>query len=354
MKSLNNKNSEFNFIRRLTSGRYNSRNDILTGIGDDAAVVQGHADRCYLFTCDAQVEGRHFFKGADGYGVGRRLASVNLSDIAAMGGTPLYALSSLFVPDEYKSGDFLNAVYDGLYDKLACHGAAVVGGNVSGSDQVLAMDLFLVGDILKSQVLNRSDAVSGQLVCVTGTIGDSAAGFKILSDNSIKQFVQSDGVEFVKASDFLIDRHINPTARIDAGQIIASSGFAGACIDISDGLVQDASHIAKASRVNICINQFDVPLSKEYKLCSNIIDDTLFLHGGEDYELLFTVNEKAFETLKERIFNSTGVMIFAIGKVCKNSNEHTNSVAVYDKSGNQLNLFDSGFDHFKSEDSGKI
>jgi thiamine-monophosphate kinase len=348
---------EFEFIRRLTAGRTNAGVDVLAGIGDDAAVVKINDERCLLFTCDAQVEDIHFTSDIDPVVLGRRLAAVNLSDIAAMGGNPLWALSSVFVPGRYAEGDFMDRVYDGLYETLAEFGAAVIGGNVSGAEDKLAMDLFLAGDVIESEVLKRDGAKPGQIICVTGTSGDSSAGLMlILNDKIFKDIRIAQDFAMTGSGRALIKKHLTPKPRISTGTLLARSGAVGACIDISDGLVQDASHIAAAGGVSLLINADSLPVSQDLKRFAEVTAQPrrdLSLFGGEDYELLFTVDADRLSEIIDRVGSECGVAVTAVGTVKSRSesDEYSKSpfagVHVMDASGRVLNLSSGGFDHFK-------
>ncbi|MBN2801847.1 MAG: thiamine-phosphate kinase [Deltaproteobacteria bacterium] len=341
---------EFDFIKRITGRKTITRNDIIKGIGDDAAIVKGKPGRCYLFTCDAQVEGKHFLKGREPYSLGCRLAAVNLSDIAAMGGTPLFALSSLFIPSSYYDGDFMERVYDGLYETLARWNAVVVGGNVSSSNDSLAMDLFLVGDVEEELVLKRSGARTGQLLCVSGNVGDSGAGLKLLLNDSIAKKVKDKNETFF---DLLLKRHLEPQPEIEMGRLLAKSRAVGACIDISDGLIQDAGHLGESSDVFLNIYIDKIPLSDEFINVADCFGEDYMhipLTAGEDYKLLFTIDRERFADIEKAASDLPGCKITVIGEVVsiKNGGEQKNRVAIYNSSGNQVELNSGGFDHFES------
>jgi thiamine-monophosphate kinase len=300
---------EFDLIRRLLSHRRPRRADVLVDAGDDAAAVVTEKGECLLFTCDTQAHGVHFSDSIPPFALGRRLAAVNLSDIAAMGGRPAWALVSLLLP----SGEpvsWTDDMYRGICQELERYDADIVGGNVSATRGPLTMELFLAGQVPVGKVLRRSGARVGDLVCVTGTLGDSAAGLMLTSRPEVS----------VDASvrEVLIHRHWMPSPRVAAGQYLARCGHVSACIDISDGLFQDAGHLATSSGVGITIHLDSLPLSSEARRAGEACGEdavTWALSGGEDYELLFTVPENRVESVLCGLQTGTDTHAARIGVV---------------------------------------
>jgi thiamine-monophosphate kinase len=266
---------EFELIARLAARLKAPRRPGSIGIGDDAALLR-FGDRQLLLTCDIAVEGRHFIRGqmpmAD---VGWRTATANVSDVVACGGLPLCALISLGVPT-----DAPVALYDGLYDGLAeasaHYGFDVLGGNVSGAAEIV-LDIFMVGET--ARFVARSGATPGDLVAVSGTLGDSAAGLQLLA-----RAPASPGEEWLRR------RHVRPRARIDLAEPLREA--ASAAIDISDGLAPELGHLAARSGVRLEIDPARVPCSAELRAFAAARGEDALryaLHGGEDYELLLTL-----------------------------------------------------------------
>ncbi|MBN2527835.1 MAG: thiamine-phosphate kinase [Deltaproteobacteria bacterium] len=331
---MNKSFGEFELIRRLTKGRGIERDDVLKSVGDDAAVIE-ETDRCLLFTCDAQVAGVHFLmERIPPFTLGQRIAAVNLSDIAAMGGQPLWALCSLLL-DKKVATAFYEAVYEGLYDELNRFRVQLIGGNTARSGAGVIADLFVAGEAKKDGVLFRSGARVGDVVCVTGTLGASAAGLHILMN-------AKDGIS---AHPKLVERHFRPTPRVAEGQALAASGVVTACMDISDGLLQDASHIAVASDVQIVIDETLVPVSVELQQFAHALGldgVVMALTGGEDYELMFTTSESDVRQLMQDVWNATGTAVTVVGRVVAADDAQKRVITA---SGRYWNLEKMGFDH---------
>ncbi|MBO8141653.1 MAG: thiamine-phosphate kinase [Firmicutes bacterium] len=271
---------EFGLIDRLR--RYEgSRPGIHTGIGDDAAVVAGRAGWRTLFTADMLVEGVHFLPGTDPYRLGRKAMAVNVSDIAAMGGTPTFAAVSLGVPPDTPVSR-VDKIYQGLYDEAARWQAAIVGGDTVRAP-ALVLNVALLGEAQEGEVLLRSGALVGDRICVTNHIGDAAAGLILLER---PELAVPDGVR-----ERLVLKHLCPSPRVEAGRELAR-GIATAAIDLSDGLAGDLMHICRASGVGAVIDAANLPISDDVRAvaqAAGLDPVSLAISGGEDYELLFTV-----------------------------------------------------------------
>lgn len=259
---------EFGLIERLK--------DVLRSgiIGDDTAPVQ-LGDSLLLLTCDVLLQDRHFKLSYPPSAIGWKAISVNVSDVVANGGMPFYALVSLVLPDmEVK---YIEEIYLGIKRACEFYGCEVVGGNVSKGDK-LCIDIFMIGKA--DRFVGRKGSKVGDGVFVSGTLGDSKAGFELL----LMDKKSYEGFELR-----LIEKHLRPTARIDFVKHI--SKYATASMDISDGLSSDALKLAKASSVKLKLFSEKIPLSKELiSFCKKHGKDPLeyALSGGEDYELLFT------------------------------------------------------------------
>lgn len=277
--------SEFALIDRIASKFRQYKDDVLKGIGDDTAVVKVNKDRCLLYTCDALVSGVHFSeKYSTPYQIGRKAAAINISDIAAMGGKPNHFLVSLFLP-EGTTEKFIDELYKGLSEECSLYDIDIIGGNIAKSNQFI-IDLFLIGEVSPQNLLLRSGAKVGDLVLVTGTLGDSATGLKLLQNPQLN-ISERDKKR-------LISRHLTPTPRIKEGMIIAKSKKATSMIDISDGLSSDLLHICEASQVGVKLFTDKIPVSDSVKI-------DLALNGGEDYELCFTVPAQYVSIVSQKL-----------------------------------------------------
>ena len=266
-------------IQRITA-RLPAPAWVVIGPGDDAAVVEPARGALDVLTTDVQVEGVHFdcrFVPPDA--IGHRALAVNLSDLAAMGARPRAALLSLVLPDRLDV-----AVVDGLLDGLLAlaeaHRIAVVGGNISRSPGPLMVDVTATGTIRRRHILTRAGARAGDGVYVTGTIGDAFVGLQSLQQRADLQLGPCE------------EKYLRPEPRVRAGMLLAGNRAASACMDLSDGLAVSVRQIAAASRVGITIDAAALPIPDgvtRWHAQHGADPVAAALHGGDDYELLFTV-----------------------------------------------------------------
>ena len=326
---------EFGLIARLTAG-LSRRADVLDGVGDDAAVVTLDAGDALVATCDAQVEGTHFrLAYATPFSIGQRALAVNLSDIAAMGATPRYALISLLAPPTLDVA-ILDGIYAGLRHEADRYGVAIIGGNVARNPERLVLDITLLGSGVPRYLLRRSGAQHGDTIFVTGSLGMAAAGLRVLNDDAVRRDLTAAVVATVLAA------QQTPTPRVAAGQWLAHNGVTTAALDISDGLAADLHHLCAASDVGATIDADRIPIDDATVAVAKRIDtpaSELALFGGEDYELLFTANVAAPETLSQALFDATGISATPIGTITA---EHTITLA---RAGTLVPLLSRGWDH---------
>ena len=264
---------EFELIARLVARLPQSPRTIL-GPGDDCAILARSPSRT-LVTIDSMVEGVHFnVRWGTPEQLGARALTVNLSDIAAMGGIPTSCVVNLAVRPGVAMR-ILDRLYAGLRRAARRSGVDVIGGNITSARQ-LSITIALLGDA-PARPLLRSGARPGDEIFVTGTLGDAALGWRILAGK-----VRATGAPRRD----LIARYLAPTARLFAGQCLARLRPVPAAIDISDGLLQDLGHILDRSGVGAEIDPESIPVSKAYRRVMGS-DLALVLGGGEDYELLF-------------------------------------------------------------------
>ncbi len=277
---------EFEFIKQIKKNITYKNAGVIKGIGDDCAIINfEHAKNKFLIvTADSLFEDVHFkkkyFKPLE---IGARAMAVNISDICAMGGIPLYAIVSIGYPAKEKQ-DLINNLYKGIIEYGTNYGIEVVGGDIISADKIF-ISITLIGEVEKEKVLRRDTAKAGDIIFVTGVLGDSYSGLKILSrrkNNQIKDF------EYIP-----IKRHILPVPRYIEGRMLAESDLLNSCIDVSDGIVNDVTRVAEESGLGAEIYAETLPVSPSaYCVAMKYRDDPLdyALYGGEDYELLFTVS----------------------------------------------------------------
>ncbi len=279
-------------------------NRVIIGIGDDAAVIEERGDLEMIVCCDLTVEGVHFRLG-DPFMMGRKSLAVTLSDIAAMGGRPQYALVSLAIPPA-SSSEFIDRLFDGLCDMARWADVAIIGGDTSRSPGPMFIDTIVMGECLKGQAVRRSGARPGNLIYVTGALGASALGLRLLEQ----------GLSFDVADELqkqAIMKHLDPEPRCAFGRAIGLANLATAMIDVSDGLSVDLNHILEESRCGAIIDAPAIPVAESARV---IAEDALqlALHGGEEYELLFTARAEDHE----KILNCSamvGLSVTHIGEI---------------------------------------
>ncbi len=327
---------EFGLIARLTAGLPPSP-DVIAGVGDDAAILDIGSNDVLVATCDVQVEDTHFrLRGITPHDIGRRALAVNLSDIAAMGARPRFALISLLVPPTLDVA-VLDGIYAGLREEAARFDVALVGGNIARNAERLIIDITLLGTGTRNRLLRRNSAKPGDMVMVTGSLGSAAAGLLVLEDGQLAAKVAPENLVGVLAA------QRTPTPRVAAGQWLAQHAVTTG-IDVSDGLAADISHICEASRVGVQIEAESLPIQPETATVAALAGQdpqNLALFGGEDYELLFTVPTDRAHALARELFDATGVKATAIGTICMGS-----AITLF-REGKPSPLPSTGWDHLR-------
>lgn len=269
------------------------------GIGDDCAVMPQKSGMETLVSTDMLIEGTHFLMDdISAYRLGWKSAAVNISDIAAMGGRCTGSFLSFALPKGL-SQEWTDEFFRGYKEISSLYGCPLLGGDTTYSPDRLCISVTVTGEAPAGKSVKRSNAAIGDLICVTGNLGDSGCGLKIILEGSGRD----------ADAEKLIARHYLPMPRVKEGMEIAAAG-ASAMMDISDGIGSDLRHIIESSGVGAEIDTSMIPLSNELKSkCAEYGWDPLELaiSGGEDYELLFTISE---ENAKKIDFNH-----FVIGKI---------------------------------------
>lgn len=262
----------------------------IQGIGDDCAVLPQKEGQETLVSTDMLVEGSHFLlEDIDARQLGWKSAAANFSDIAAMGGRPVCSFLALALPGNLPEG-WTERFLDGYREISEKYGFPLLGGDTTASKDRLCICVTVLGKAPEGGSLKRSGARPGDLVCITGTVGDSAAGLYAI----LHSVPREDEVPY------LIDRHYMPTPRINEGIILAGTQGVHSMMDISDGIGSDIRHIMEESGVGVEIDLNSIPLSRELqRFCSRLdLDPRDFaVDGGEDYELLFTADPAAEASL---------------------------------------------------------
>ena len=299
---------------------------LLVDTGDDTAVWETGKAR-ELFTTDTMVEGVHFTRETiPWHDLGWKSIASNVSDVASMGGVPAYALITLGLPPETEVKD-LEALYAGMLELAGQFGVAIVGGDMVRSP-VVFITVSLTG-IMKDEPMLRTNARPGDLVAVTGYVGGSGAGLRLM-----EQFPHETG----DAADYLRNCHRRPLPAVSAGRLLADSGITTA-MDVSDGLFDDLSKLSRASGVSARVRADRVPVNQHVR--RRFPDDwlELALGGGEDYVLLFAGPRPKVEAAVASLGDGAAV----IGEIEEGEPGH---IAVMAASGEEISLAAHGWDHF--------
>lgn len=292
---------EFGLINRI-SGKVEKGTGVITGIGDDAAVTVLTPGMQLVTSTDMLLEDVHFrLSWHSPYLLGRKSLAVSISDIAAMGAIPRWALLSIALPAGTKL-DFVEEFSRGFLSMAAEYGISLIGGDTCSSGNGFIISVTIMGEQFPDRIIRRSGAKAGDDIWVTGTLGDAAMGLRILEGADpahSKSLELPDGI----SKEMLISRLLDPAPRVAAGLCLAESCLATAMIDISDGILGDFGHIAESSEVGGIIYLEELPLSAELESLPDHyreMTSRISLTGGEDYEICFT----APPSFREKIFSS--------------------------------------------------
>ena len=309
---------EFDLIRALHRRHGRRTPSVIQGIGDDAAVITPRAGQWMVLTTDLLTEGVHFdLRTATMADIGFRAAAANLSDIAAMGGTPQHLLVALAIP-RTGTRHHVHQLYRGMMTACRPHHVGLIGGDTSASSGGWFLSVTLTGSVPPRKALFRGGARIGDFLYVTGTVGDALAGLRLLNEPPprAKHHLRTAALS-ARHRQFLIGRHLRPTARVAEGQWLSTHRFATSAIDISDGLSGDLRHICEESHVGADLDLGALPLSpacRAYAASRTLDPVDLALTGGEDYELLFTVSPHQRSRL-ERTALKRGFSLTCIGEI---------------------------------------
>jgi len=334
---------EFGLIERIRRSFAKNTFQAPIGIGDDAAALLCSRGSLLLSTTDMLIEGVHFdLDTTDLFSLGWKSAAVNVSDIAAMGGSPRFGLVALGLPPGI-TVEQVEEFYRGFGRLAGMHGMVLVGGDTCASRSGLIISVTVLGEAKRKEIVVRSGARPGDLVFVTGKLGDSAAGLELLNQGAGVRGQGSGGKS--QGARRLIEHHLRPVPRVVWGRKIAQAGVASAMIDVSDGLSSDLGHICDESGVGAEIAAERIPLSRELTAMRGLSRPPLAyaLSGGEDYELLFTL-----PSAKRNKLRSLRIPAQSIGVITKGPER-----VLIDAQGRRTPLTPSGYDHFAGPRAGK-
>lgn len=329
---------EFGFIKKISRGCLIRPDNIVKAIGDDAAAFQTDPEQLTLITTDLLVERIHFLCDAiSGFDLGYKALAVNLSDIAAMGGTAREAFVSIAIPDNCQL-DYLDGIYDGIKNLAAEFDVNVLGGDTTRSKIDLIINIVVQGIVAEAELLCRDAARPADVIFSTGFLGDSKAGLHLILNQ-----IPAD-TEGLKS---LLTAHRVPQPHLREGRFLARQPGVHAAIDTSDGLSSDLGHIAEESRVGARLYADKIPISQNLKdFCARFNFDPVdcALSGGEDYTLLCTVSpDRAAEIAKafEQKFRRP---LFAVGEITEGK-----QIALVYPDGRTKPITPTGWDHFRVE-----
>ena len=329
MSAENSEPGEFELIRRFFLRRDAARDarlGVMLGIGDDAAVLSLPPDTELVAAVDGIVAGRHFPEGTDARSIGHRALAVNLSDMAAMGATPAWATLSLTMPSA--DADWLERFSMGLWELADANGVVLVGGDTTRGP--LTVSVQILGHVPRGAALRRSGARAGDLLVVTGTLGDAGAGLAFVTTPS--------AAEPSAAVHELIRRFDYPEPRVRFG--IAARGIATAAMDVSDGLTGDLPKLAQASGLAAHVEVERLPLSDALRVSAAPEQARDWaLSAGDDYELLLSVPASRFAELKAAA-SRLNLTLTSIGEL------RAGSGVTWSLNGRNFATGSSGFDHF--------
>ncbi|MEA3362586.1 MAG: thiamine-phosphate kinase [Thermodesulfobacteriota bacterium] len=320
----NNSLGEFGLIAWIQE-QAGSGSHLSLGIGDDCSIQPQQAGEDLLTSTDLLIEGVHFKREWTSlFDLGRKSAAVNISDIAAMGGTPQSLFLGIARSKELSDGE-LEQFLSGFLEEIKIHGAILAGGDTCSSPGSLMISITVQGTVTTDEAICRQGASYGDAIYVSGSLGDSALALHLLQNGQ-------------QPDNFLAERFHTPTPRVALGQVLSKRQLATAMLDVSDGLLADLGHILESSGVGADLEMSKLPLSKPFKMAleesSGLID--LALAGGEDYELVFTSPLKDLDTQidKSHVVTQIGIISQVAG------------LRIHQKDGDIYQCQRGGFDHF--------
>ncbi|SET77275.1 thiamine-phosphate kinase [Oceanobacillus limi] len=322
---------EFSFIDSIKQKTY-KQSSIIKGIGDDAAVFRQQTQDIVIAK-DMFVEGVHFTNNTmEPYHIGYRALAANLSDLAAMGANPAFYLVAIAIPKKWSTVD-LDSIYQGMKDLAKDYQMDLIGGDtVSGEE--LTISITVIGYVDKAKAWYRETSEDNDIVFVTGTLGDSQAGFHIINNPG----------QYDQGEDFLIKRHRMPTPRIHFARELEPISRVS-LNDISDGIASEANEIAEASNVCLHLYDSDIPISEHLRQFPLSLQTKWKYYGGEDFELMGTVPEKDWHLI-EKAAEKTKTKLSKIGFVSSES-KFQGQVILHYNNDKIERLVKNGYNHLR-------
>lgn len=317
--------NEFELIKRYFSNLYTNRDDVVMGVGDDAAVMNFPAGYQFVTATDTLVEGVHFFRSANPYDIAYKTLAVNLSDFAAMSATPAWVTLALTLP--VAEEEWLASFAQGLEPLMRANNLALVGGDTTRGP--LTISIAISGYAKSNSLFLRSQARVGQAIYVTGSLGGAAAAVALIAANK-------------PYSEALFARHARPMPRNQIAQALSSLSLSTCAIDISDGFLADLQHVLSASGVGATILKTALPIDRHIREFFSEEDALSFaLHGGDDYELMFTCDDDIPQASLQNIANEYNCTMTKVGVI-----ESGHQLFIQDEVGQILLLKPMGYQHF--------
>lgn len=330
--------SEFAFINQLRARAARRADDLICGIGDDTAILGQRTGRETLITADLLIEDVHFKSAYTPFQcLGHKSLAVSLSDIAAMGGVPRFALLTLGIPKSLSDDERWEEFFAGYFALAEQFNVTLIGGDTCAAPDRLTIDSIVLGECERGKAVRRNGARVGDAIYVTGEIGASAAGLELLRRS--ERISHETGQNALRA-------HLMPQPRVEFGRLIGESGLAHAMIDVSDGLAQDLAHICEEGGVGAIIECENVPVAAEARLVRQS-DDAAFalaISGGEDYELLLTADRDDESALLE-MARQCNLPLTRIGEVTA-ADPAIGFAPLLRRAGRTEPVTVSGYDHF--------
>jgi len=310
---------EIELIKEINKNIKLFTKDIVKGVGDDTAVLKFNKKHHLLLTTDTLVQDDHFnLKWFTAEQIGNKAIESNVSDIASMGGFPKYALISLTLPKNTNI-NFIDTLYNGINKTSKKYKISIIGGNITHGKEI-SITITLIGLVEKKNLCLRSNAKVGDLIAVTGNLGSSRAGLQLLRNGK-------------KGAS--INYYLNPKCKLDIGRKLI--GFVNAMEDVSDGLASEVLNICNSSKVGAIIYKDLIPLNKNIVIDAKKVKKNPYdyaLYGGEDFELVFTINDTQLKKLK-------GIKCLVVGEILPKNK----GIYLHHKGKNKKLSY--GYEHFK-------